>query len=170
MIFENIVIAENIEADNFYPLSILHCVWEIRAGANMLFERIKLLFPNANIFYSTIRNLHLKSFKARFDIHQESVKLLENVLVLPASILSDINFNSFLDNIDNSKDKNLFTNDILNEIFRKSIEFDENKSFEDYLNPNEIVEVIKLENLSNLKYLWDALDGVPKSIDNDYYF
>jgi len=61
MNIESILLFESERVDYLYPFSILHCAWEVRCGALMLFEKIQKQFPEARIIYKG-RDKHVNSF------------------------------------------------------------------------------------------------------------
>ena len=84
---KDICIYEPGNTKNYYPFSILHCIWEIRCGALRTFERVQKQFEDAEIFYYG-RKEHLDSFFARFSIDPKD-KPDRDILYLAGNFIAD---------------------------------------------------------------------------------
>lgn len=167
---EKIVLYESIRVDNFYPISVMHSLWEIRIGAFLNFEKYKILFPNAAINFHG-RKKHLNSFLARFEILQNAVSY-EDVLFIDSALVPD---SKVLSEIVNSE---LFENTIFkneeNYIYAFYIKQDD--SLIKYINGNDLIDSsnmffkeykVKYLNANIMYYLWDTLDYVEIMINDD---
>lgn len=65
----------------------MHPLWELRLGCLRLFEKIKLEFPEANLFYNG-RSLQTISFYHRFGI-SESFNVNDNLLIINSKVIPE---------------------------------------------------------------------------------
>jgi UDP-N-acetylglucosamine diphosphorylase/glucosamine-1-phosphate N-acetyltransferase len=168
MKIDSIILAEDRASDNFYPFSIMHCIWEIRVGAFMLFEKAENYFPDSKISFSG-RKEHLDSFKKRYNKWHQS-ELKGSVLLVRASVIPDINLREVGINCHGELPiKLMLANECVGVICdSSSIEFFENKLFEDYLKDFADSAIYQTEVLlTTLSYLWDTLDIVGNQIELD---
>lgn len=86
MKIEQILLYDNFHRRDFYPFSLLHPVWELRAGTLKIFEKYQMLFPAANIVFSHTDDLILSSFLDRYEIKENKLKEL-NTIVFPANLI-----------------------------------------------------------------------------------
>lgn len=87
MRIDEILLFEQENADDFYPFSIMHPIWEIRCGALRIFEKYQRQFPDAKLhFYG--REKHTASFAARFKYSGGELSGGET-LVASANLLPD---------------------------------------------------------------------------------
>ncbi len=63
MALDNIILFEPYAADDYYPFSIMHCVWEMRCGIMKIFEKYENFFSTP-LWYNG-RDAHISSFLAR---------------------------------------------------------------------------------------------------------
>lgn len=168
MKIDSIILTEERNADNFYPFSIMHCIWEIRAGAFMLFEKAYNYFPDSKLMFSG-RKEHLDSFKKRYGKANDT-ELKGSVLLVRASVIPDINLCEASINCHAELPIKFMQNDQCVAIIcdSSSLEFHENKLFEDYLDDfaNSIINQSEVL-LTTLEYLWDTLDIVGNQIELD---
>lgn len=86
MKIEQILLYDNFHKRDFYPFSLMHPLWELRAGTLKIFEKYQMLFPSANIVYNHTDKLILSSFLERYNITNNSLKKL-NTLVFSANLM-----------------------------------------------------------------------------------
>ncbi len=167
MKIDSIILAEERSSENFYPFSIMHCVWEIRVGAFLLFEKAGNYFPDSKIMFSG-RKEHLDSFKRRY-AKTNDVELKGCVMLVRASVIPDINLREVSINChDKLPIKLMQDNECVGIIYESdSLKFNENKLFEDYLEDYQTVENGLEVLLTSIKYLWDAFELVGNQIELD---
>jgi UDP-N-acetylglucosamine diphosphorylase/glucosamine-1-phosphate N-acetyltransferase len=168
MKIDSIILAEERSSENFYPFSIMHCVWEIRVGAFMLFEKAENYFPDSDILFSG-RKEHLDSFKKRFNKTNDEI-LNRNIMLVRASAIPDINLLEVGIKCKSELPVKLMQDSECVGVIchADTIKFSENKLFEDYLDDfadSSFTEFKVL--LTKLTYLWDALDIVGNQIELD---
>ncbi len=168
----NIIIAENRDTKNFYPHSLMHSIWEIRCGAFMLWEKVSLYFPTANVLFSG-REMQYKSFRKRFNVQNAALEK-GLTLVLDASVIVDINIKRILSEIEFKTSTILKYNNKQIGILADStdIDYEKFKLFEDYLEDKteNYRDEIDVDFIVKLNYLWDALDNVASQIALDKGF
>ena len=182
MNIESILLFESERVDYLYPFSILHCAWEIRCGALMLFEKIQKQFPDARLIFKGREN-HVKSFLARYE-HDEQNLRKENILVLNSSLLPD---NKFWEEIHNKYNKFQAENSE-----KKSAVFKyKNYPLAAYIPKNELINPtefdkqflpkllyeysnvlpqIEVDEPKIINFLWDAIEHNSSAIEDDSGF
>ncbi len=165
--FKQILILENERIEDFYPFSILHCLWELRTGAIRQFERIQKLFSEAEIIFKG-RELHTQSFLERFAIENKTI-INENLLIIDSTIIFNLTLR-------NTIEKYIIENPDLDIIFKSKnqviIKYISSNAIEKSQNLFEITTdnnflMVDLDNIKQINYLWDALDFVGDEINND---
>ncbi|MFP4369825.1 MAG: putative sugar nucleotidyl transferase [Candidatus Kapaibacterium sp.] len=94
MKIDQIILLEPKSVENFYPFSVLHCIWEIRCGALRIFEKIQKILPDSELIFSG-RTDHLASFLARENITNR-VPREANTLILYAGSLINNDFKALI--------------------------------------------------------------------------
>ncbi len=160
---ENIVIIEPQDTENFYPFSILHCIWEMRCGMYKIYEKYEKLLPGANLAFIG-RDLHLQSFLARYS-YTNKLENLCNTLIIYANILPNKSLISeILNSIQNiNSNIDFYHNDNLIAKFLVSFQ---NSNFEQ-LKIDENHKKIELHNTQIINYLWDTIDFNHNAINED---
>jgi UDP-N-acetylglucosamine diphosphorylase/glucosamine-1-phosphate N-acetyltransferase len=172
--FKNILIFEDSSADNFYPFSITHCVWEIRVGALKLYEKAALHNPGCEIYYHGREN-HLAFFKAKFGEGNDLPD--EGLFALNARVVCDSEFWKFIkENINKNEEGSpilFFRGSDLAGVYipagkRNLPEFDTPEKIASLRkNFAMIHEAVESSEIKFLDYLWDALDHVGSQIGDD---
>ncbi len=179
---ESILLFESERVDYLYPFSILHCAWEIRCGAFMLFEKVQKQFPEARIIYKG-RDKHVNSFLARYEHKPQDIRK-ENILICNSALLPD---KAFWDIIKNEYDKFQSQN---NE--KKSVVFRyQNLPIAAYIPKNELINPtdfdknflpkflyefanvlpqIDIDEPKVINFLWDAIENNSSAIEDDSRF
>ncbi|MBI5323795.1 MAG: hypothetical protein HZB41_00685 [Ignavibacteriae bacterium] len=182
MNIESILLFESERVDYLYPFSILHCAWELRCGATMLFEKIQMRFPDSRIIYKG-RDKHVESFLARYEHKSQELKK-ENILIINSALLPD---NLFWDSLDDAYNKFSTQN---NE--KKSVVFKyRNFPVAAYIPGNELINPtefdkrflpkflyefanvfphIEINEPKVINYLWDALEYNSSSTEDDFKY
>ncbi|OGU15571.1 MAG: hypothetical protein A2X61_06470 [Ignavibacteria bacterium GWB2_35_12] len=182
MEIESILLFESERVDYLYPFSILHCAWEVRCGAFMLFEKIQKQFPDARIIYKG-RVKHVNSFLARYE-HKPQDLRKENTLVLSASLMPD---KAFWDNIFDAYSQFQSQNSE-----KKSVVFRyQNFPIAAYIPKNELINPtdfdkqflpkflykfaivlpqIDIDEPKVINFLWDAIEYNSSAIEDDFRF
>ena len=182
MKIENILLYEPQRVENLYPLSIMHCAWEIRCGALRIFEKIQLQFPDARIIYNG-RTEHLNSFFSRFNVCSQDIQkgntLLLNSAILPTSeFWNEIEekYNEFLKNTNTSNTVVFAYNGIPVAAYIPSEEYINPSPIDKAFLPNfvnnyfSIIPTINLLNVKVINYLWNAIQLNSFAIRDDLRF
>lgn len=177
MNLESILIFEPKRVEDFYPFSVLHCLWELRCGALRLYEKINFQFPHSKlIFYA--KEKRLKSFLERFSIINGEFEyedlLAVDATVVPNKIFFDEIKKGYAERKKASRGPAVF--------------YLEGKPVAAYFPAEELqlVESISPELLTDLTldifkkyqridiarstaldYVWDCLDATPAEINRD---
>ncbi len=86
-VIDSILIYEPQGVENFYPFSVMHCIWELRCGVLRLFEKYAAYFPDKNMAFSG-RPLHLNSFFARSEQKAAVAESTgKNILAVDGSVM-----------------------------------------------------------------------------------
>jgi len=182
MNIESILLFESERVDYLYPFSILHCAWEVRCGALMLFEKIQKQFPEARIIYKG-RDKHVNSFLARFEHKPQDLKK-ENILILNSALLPDKEFWYSIDdaykkfNLQNSENKSVVfryqnypiaayipKNELIN-----PTDFDKQflpKFLYEFAN---VLPQIDIDEPKVINFLWNAIEHNSSAIEDDFRF
>ena len=158
-----IILLEPNNYNDFYPFSETHCIWEIRCGALRIYDKIKAIFPNANIAFQG-RKTHITSFLKRENLQNEVQENVPTLLII-ANFIIDMR---------------------LAELIKSQIEAEKNKTNDLYfLNNQENIlamffqnynlnianfsngKFFEIENVCTLNYLWDVFDYQFNQIAND---
>ncbi|MCX6153350.1 MAG: putative sugar nucleotidyl transferase [Candidatus Kapabacteria bacterium] len=175
MPINNIFLFESWDIENYYPFSVLHCLWEIRCGAFRLFEKIQHQFPEAIMNFRG-RKPHLASFKTRFHYSEQSLQkggtIIYNASIIPkSSVWSDI-----LEIINNPSiehpNKLLFSTDgfVFASYLSDIADFDPSAAYLTDFNSDFYQDATRFECsvFDKINYLWDALSHVGHGIRDDY--
>ena len=149
---------------DFYPFTVMHCVWEIRCGALRIFDKIKAIFPMQNLAFQG-REKHIASFLKRENLTNEIIKNIPTLLIF-ANVIFDVDLaNKILDSINNFENKNL----IFVDENENKIGFFINSNFEIFNEENNFSEFItvKLHTVEQINYLWESLDYQAEQINKD---
>jgi UDP-N-acetylglucosamine diphosphorylase/glucosamine-1-phosphate N-acetyltransferase len=172
---KNIVIYENERVEDLYPFSINHCSWEIRCGCLRLFEKVKAHNPKSNISFKG-RKKWIDSFTKRFEINSNIIPDNDVLYICGNTILHNSSWKE-IRNLVKTKDSFLIRNN--SEIvgfYLKSI----NEEISNYINNNELldlnsqefsgIEIIDIDEIIQINYLWDAIFVNGKQITDDAIF
>lgn len=150
MKIEQILLYDNFHKRDFYPFSLMHPVWELRAGTHKIFEKYQMLFPAANIVFRHTDDLILSSFLERYDIQDNEIKPL-NTLVFPANLM--------------------LTPSCADNIATRSVEFAIPADEVIYLSFSELMmRTPPVSECVMINRLWDVLDLNPRLITDDLYY
>lgn len=172
-----IVIFESNGVDNFYPFSIMHPIWEIRTGAFMIYEKYINMMPKTEInFFGRINQLN--SFVARNHLKHSPNYKSDNTLFIDASVIPDSELieQLFSELKENSKDilfedKNEKPFALYIKHFSKHYDFIFEDEIIDLNKINDVkIKPVKIKDVKIMNYLWDSLDYVASSIQNDVQF
>ena len=160
-----IIIKEPENCLDFYPFSVMHCIWEIRCGALRNIDKIRAIFPQQNIAFQG-REKHIASFLQR-ENSTFTNKIAKNIpsLIIFANVIFDLNFaKQIFDFINNSENQNLiFVDDS-----GKKIGFYINFDFENFAeNDLNNFTIVSLPTVKQINYLWEALDFQAEQINSD---
>jgi UDP-N-acetylglucosamine diphosphorylase/glucosamine-1-phosphate N-acetyltransferase len=171
-----LVEAENAE-ENLYPFSVMHCAWEVRIGAFKKYEKIQREFPDACLLYFTKREKHLRSFLKRVECAPQQIGD-EDLLVLKTNALHSRQFwNNVQEALKHYSTPKpiLFKNgeEAVAAFIPKSVlaqreearQFGVLSDFSNAFYANFETESIEIKELN---YLWNALDYVEESIEDDF--
>lgn len=169
-----VLLVEPAEADNFYPFSIMHPVWELRIGAQRMYEIYKNMF-NDNIYFNG-RKLQLDSFLARNNILQNSMNSQNGFLAVSASIVPDKSFinqlNKYIVDLNKENKNAVFKYNSLIAAVYININPNMHTHLHDDLGSiisnYKIDETIVLDNLKTIEYNWEAIDHCGKMIEEEY--
>jgi UDP-N-acetylglucosamine diphosphorylase/glucosamine-1-phosphate N-acetyltransferase len=180
MNFSSIFLFESEFASSLYPFSIMHCGWELRTGFFRNFEKIKAIFPDKRIIYSG-RDKHLNSFLKRYNCDSQSI-IKENLLVLNSAIVPN---SAFFDEL-TAKYRQFENNQNISKsalFVHQGTPLAAYLSLEDIINPGELDKVflpkilseynrlipnIEIDKPDIINFLWESLDLVGKSIEDDF--
>jgi hypothetical protein len=146
-----IIIIETTKRDDFYPFSLVHSLIEVRCGIYRTIDRIKALYPSANIcFYGEgmLSNLFVKREKL-----STTVQYKVPTLIIYSDVLFTSSFFVELNATLNPVDSFLLTNELENKIgfyfpnFQKE-DFDFNNNI-----PNKSINKVRFKKALRLEYL-----------------
>ncbi len=176
---EQILIFEPERVDNFYPFSVMHPAWELRCGAFRMFERVQRQFPNAVTFYHG-REKHTKLFIERFNIPGQKFEKKNTLVILGISLISNQSIHSINEKYSHFINENNASNSVVfvsNKIaFAAFIPKKEliNTSENDFgfltrllSDFNSAINVIEIDNIRFVDFLWDAIEYNAEFIKND---
>jgi UDP-N-acetylglucosamine diphosphorylase/glucosamine-1-phosphate N-acetyltransferase len=178
-----ITLFEPKRVENFYPFSIMHTLWELRTGPFMIFEKYQKYFTEETLNYFG-RKKHLESFLKRYDLESKIIDFSDysHNLIIDSTVIPDKKFLNdlfFILNFESYKNKeSLIFKDSNGIPFAiKSIDDD---NFRRYLKRNETIDLqdpifsnyksYKIKTVNTVNYLWETLDNVESSINNDLGF
>ncbi|MES2767419.1 MAG: putative sugar nucleotidyl transferase [Bacteroidota bacterium] len=169
---------DNIE-ENLYPFSVMHCGWEIRLGAFKKYEKIQREFGEACLLYFTKREKHLRSFLKRVECAPQQIGD-EDLLVLKTNTTHSKHFwNNVQEALKHYSTPQpvLFKNgeEAVAAFIPKGIlaQRDDSKQFSVLSDfKSEFYADFETENITIkvLDHLWNALDYVEESIEDDFRF
>lgn len=163
----NILLLEQDAPDNFYPFSIMHCLWEIRCGALRIFEKYEALFPDAGIIYSG-RKEWVESFNARFG--KAKVDTLSGpTLIFNSTFVPDAHtINKIIEKANALGDENPIKFTCEGQLICAAVNFEYDTKVDEIKEILSNLEFVEKEIIAKkLNYLWNALDLVGESISND---
>ncbi len=171
---ETVLIYEPDKTENYYPFSIMHCIWEIRCGALRIFEKINAIFPDRKIVYYG-RKEHLESFLARTQIEDSDLGL-RNTLAVDGSVIPAENFyEEVAMAVDNEDTSILLTHE--GEIIGGFFPSEDLENDPSYNNPMVLSNLkgdffsdhkrTEIKNVKKINYLWDAIYENGKEIEAD---
>lgn len=183
MNIQTIFLFESPFVSSLYPFSILHCGWELRTGAFRNFEKLRRLFPDADIVFSG-REKHLNSFLARFNPANQNLKkantLVLNSAVLPTRKFFDELEKSYNEQLDPSKPTKaaLFVhNNVPLAAYLPAEEMINPGEFDKIFLPkllsefNRLMPNIEISKPHIINFLWDTFDLIEEIINEDFdYF
>lgn len=176
---DQILIYDNVDYQSFYPFSVMHPAWELRAGALRIFEKYKLLYPDANLcFYSENAKI-LHNFLNIYGIEKNHLLKL-NTLIVPASFnpsIAQINIlNDFYSAHKKQSGEQSFVLNINgNHRILYLMKHDIDESETDF---NHLVNKLSNNTFASAEYstdniinsLWEMIDSTGKFITEDIQF
>jgi UDP-N-acetylglucosamine diphosphorylase/glucosamine-1-phosphate N-acetyltransferase len=160
MKIQQIIIVEPEDSSNFYPFSLMHLVCEIRCGALRLFEKLQTTLPNVPLIFTGQQEL-INSFLLRENFSNNIVSNIPT-LMINANVIGDetliSQLNDCINNIENINLNLLFVDENRSIIAAFIVNF-QSKDIASIsaISEKYLHKKIKLTNIKQIDYLWDAL-------------
>ncbi|MFA7626295.1 MAG: putative sugar nucleotidyl transferase, partial [Candidatus Kapaibacterium sp.] len=172
----NIILYENKRVEDLYPFSVMHCSWEIRAGALSLFEKFQLFFPNSELFFKG-RTKWVNSFLKRFDFVNNSLPDSDFLLLSGNFVLNTKSVKTINRLITENECFILMTSEGKAFAFYTS---DKKDQISKYIEGNELIDLNDdvfdnydryiVDDVVEIEYIWDAVFINGKEINSDSEF
>ncbi len=181
MNIKSVLISEPERVDRFYPFSVMHPLWELRLGSSMLFEKLKYLIPDCELFFHC-EKVKLDSFLQRNNIREQKLPkagtLVWDSSVMPSrTLLDEIRAAYNLHKKSGGNKSIIFTHAA--RPFAAFIPEDE------MINPSErdiaflprflndflpVVPTLEIQRIRRIDDLWSTLDFTAGAVREDYIY